>query len=44
LKRPGCERQYRDIPDADVAATVDQFQSIGDSVERFQEFVNGRAA
>jgi hypothetical protein len=32
IKRPGCERAYRDIPD--------EFQAIGEDVDRFEAFVN----
>ena len=42
IKRPGCEREYRDIPDAEVAATVDQFLAIGEDPEKFEAFVNER--
>jgi len=40
IKRPGCERDYRDIPDAEVAAVVDQFRAIGEDPEKFKAFVN----
>jgi hypothetical protein len=43
-KRPGCERQYRDIPEAEVAATVEQFQAIGEDAERFKAFVSAAEA
>jgi hypothetical protein len=44
IKRPGCERAYRDIPDPEVAAVVDQFQAIGEDVDRFKAFVNAAEA
>jgi hypothetical protein len=44
IKRPGCERDYRDIPDAEVAATVEQFQAIGEDVEKFKAFVSSAQA
>ena len=40
IKRPGCERAYRDIPEAEVAATVEQFQAISADREKFKAFVN----
>ena len=44
IKRPGCERDYRDIPDGDVAATGEQFQAIGEDVEKFKAFVSSSQA
>jgi hypothetical protein len=44
IKRPGCERAYRDIPESEVAATVDQFQAIGVDVDRFTAFVSAAEA
>ena len=41
IKRPGCERSYRDIPDADVAATVEQFLAIGEDPEKFKGIRDG---
>jgi hypothetical protein len=35
IKRPGEERQYRDIPESDVPALVAEFEAIGESPERF---------
>jgi hypothetical protein len=43
VRAPGVEPRYRDIDAADVDAVVKEFQSIGHSVERFEEFVNRRA-
>jgi hypothetical protein len=43
IKKPGQDRQYFDIEESQVEAVVAEFESIGDSVERFQEFVNARA-
>jgi hypothetical protein len=44
IKRPGCEHAYRDIPDAGVAAVVEQFQAIGEDVDRFQAFLSAAEA
>ena len=44
IKRPGCEREYRDIADVDVAATVKQFVAIGEDPEKFKAFVNAAEA
>ena len=43
IKRPGCERDYRDIPEAEVAATVEQFLAIDGDPEKFKVFVSARA-
>jgi hypothetical protein len=40
IKRPGCERDYRDIPEAEVAATVEQFLAIGEDPDKFRAFVD----
>ncbi len=39
IKRPGEERQYRDIAQSEVAGVVEQFEAIGEDVDRFQAFV-----
>jgi len=44
IKRPGCERRYYDIPEAEVAAVVDQFQAIGEDVDRFKAFLSAAEA
>jgi hypothetical protein len=44
IKHPGCERTCVDIPEAKVAAVVDQFQAIGEDVDRFNDFVNAAEA
>jgi hypothetical protein len=44
IKHPGCERTCVDIPDAEVAAVVDQFQAIGEDVDRFKAFVSAAEA
>jgi hypothetical protein len=44
IKRPGCERAYRDIPEAQIAAVVEQFQAIGEDVDRFEAFVSAAEA
>jgi hypothetical protein len=35
---------YAELPDADVGATVAEFQAIGEDPDRFQAFVNARVA
>ena len=35
---------YAELPDADVGATVEEFQAIGEDPDRFQAFVNARVA
>jgi hypothetical protein len=42
IKRPGEERQYRDIADADVPALVAEFEAIGEDLEKFRAFVDAR--
>ena len=42
IKRPGCERAYHDIPEAEIAATVEQFQAIGEDPEKFRAFAEAR--
>ncbi len=39
IKRPGEERQYRDIAQSEVAGVVEQFEAIGEDVDRFKAFV-----
>jgi hypothetical protein len=33
-------RQYRDVPQAEVAGVVEQFVAIGEDPEKFKAFVN----
>jgi hypothetical protein len=40
IKRPGHERRHVEIPDAEVAATVEQFQAIRGDWEEFKAFVD----
>lgn len=40
IKRPGHERRHVEIPDAEVAATVEQFQAIRGDWEKFKAFVD----
>ncbi len=42
IKRPGEERQYRDIAQSEVAGVVEQFEAIGDDPEKFKAFVAAR--
>ena len=35
---------YAELPDADVGATVEEFQAIGEDPDRFQAFVNAGVA
>ena len=44
IKRPGEDRQYRDIADADVAKGVADFQAIGEDPEKFRAFVDATEA
>jgi predicted transcriptional regulator len=43
IKRPGLPETRIQINLADVAATVEEFQAIGEDPERFAAFVNVRA-
>jgi hypothetical protein len=43
IKRPGLPETRMQINLADVAATVEEFQAIGEDPERFAAFVNVRA-
>ena len=43
IKRPGLPETRIQINLADVAATVEEFQAIGEDPERFSAFVNARA-
>ena len=40
IKRPGHQRRHVEIPDAEVAATVEQFQAIGADPETFMAFIS----
>jgi len=40
----GEHDHYAELPDADVGATVEEFQAIGEDPDRFQAFVNARVA
>jgi hypothetical protein len=39
IKRPGRERDYRDIPEGQTAATVEQFLAIGEDPQKFKAFI-----
>jgi len=43
IKSPGQGPKYQDIPESDVSAVVQEFESIGESVERFNAFLSGVA-
>jgi len=43
IKRPGEERQYRDIPQAEVDSVLQEFQAVEDDVEKFHAFVNAKS-
>ena len=40
----GGHDHYAELPDADVGATVEEFQANGEDPDRFQAFVNARVA
>ena len=40
----GRHDHYAELPDADVGATVEEFQANGEDPDRFQAFVNARVA
>jgi hypothetical protein len=40
IRQPGVEPRCVDIPEAEVAAVVDQFTAIGEDPEKFATFVN----
>ena len=39
IKQPGAEPEYHDIPQGEVAGVVEQFEAIGEDVDRFKAFV-----
>jgi hypothetical protein len=44
IKQPGVEALYRDIPEDQVTAVVDQFLAIETDPEKFRAFVNSFSA
>jgi len=40
IERPGCDREYFEIPEHAVADVVEQFLAIDGDVEKFKTFVN----
>lgn len=42
IKRPGMPETWIEIDIADVGATVEEFQAIGEDLEKFRAFVDAR--
>jgi hypothetical protein len=40
IRKPHSEAQYVELADCDLAKVLAEFQAMGDSVEKFETFVN----
>jgi len=43
IRKPHSEAQYVELADSDLAKVLAEFQAMGDSVEKFEAFVNAVA-